>query len=687
VSSHAAAPESRVGPPAAAGVSDTLSTVRPGVLLGVALAAALAALSFVAGGGVELGATTAVEIALALVAGLAGAFAVATLPDRAELPGAGMLLLFGALAALTALSVIWSVQPSDTWLETSRTLAYLATFATGLVLARIVPHRSASVLGGVLGAGVAVCGYALLTKIFPAALSADEAYARLREPYGYWNAVGLEAALAALPCLWLGTRRDGHAAVNALAYPALGLLLVTMALSYSRGALVALALGVAFWLWAVPGRRLRTCAVLGISGAGAAVVVAWAFARDTLSEDRVALDLRTAAGQELGVLLGIVLILLLAAGLAIGFAAASREWPGEIRRRVGIATLVVAALVPVGVAGRAALSDRGFTGSVSHAWETLTDPHARTPPNDPSRLTAVGSVRARYWNEALKIFGDHPVAGVGAGGYATARPRYRQDTLDVRHAHGYFVQTLADLGLVGLAVSLAALAAWLVAAGRALDVRRSRVLESAPRTALLALTAVVVVFGVHSFFDWTWFVPGNACVAALCAGWIAGYGRGELPGRLRPLRQVGTRRGLAAVAVLGAALAVAWAMWQPLRSVNAGNDALAALESGDIAEARRDALAAGDANPLSVEPLFDLAAVEVAGGRNSAALAALEKAVQLQPSNSETWLRLASFELDTLDRPREALSHLRAALYLDPRSPAARAGFLAANRRLTAERG
>src|SRR5207249_4143147 len=56
--------------------------------------------------------------------------------------------------------------------------------------------------------------------------------------------------------------------------------------------------------------------------------------------------------------------------------------------------------------------------------------------------------------------------GVGAGSYATVRPRFRRDTLDVRHAHGYVVQTLADMGIVGMAVSLALLAAWLAAAQR-----------------------------------------------------------------------------------------------------------------------------------------------------------------------------------------------------------------------------
>ena len=50
---------------------------------------------------------------------------------------------------------------------------------------------------------------------------------------------------------------------------------------------------------------------------------------------------------------------------------------------------------------------------------------------------------------------DRPAAGWGAGGFGTVRPRYRTDDIDVQHAHGYVAQTLADLGFVGLALSLA----------------------------------------------------------------------------------------------------------------------------------------------------------------------------------------------------------------------------------------
>ena len=41
---------------------------------------------------------------------------------------------------------------------------------------------------------------------------------------------------------------------------------------------------------------------------------------------------------------------------------------------------------------------------------------------------------------------------------------------------------------------------------------------------MLSMLCLVVVFGVHSLVDWTWYVPGDACVALLCAGWLAGRG-------------------------------------------------------------------------------------------------------------------------------------------------------------------
>ena len=698
------------------------------------IAAVLCFVAFVAGGGLNLSDMTTVEVALTLAAGLIAASAVLLGPAGLRAYGAWPLALLLAFTALTALSVVWSVQPDDSFKDAGRMLAYSAVFGACIALARTVPARWLAVLGGVVLAAVVVCGYALATKVFPASLDAGDIYARLRAPYSYWNAIGLTAAMGAIGCMWLGARRAGHALLTALAYPAMGLMLLTLMLAYSRGALVALVLGLALWFCIVP-LRLRGALVL-ISGAVlAGAVVVWDFSRHALNTDSVELTARTSAGHQLGALIVVMLVLLTLVGLAFGFWT-GRSAPSIVsRRRAGAILLSLLAVVILAFAGALAASHRGFTGSISHGVHALTDPHAAVPPNTPGRLTAVGSVRARYWNEALKVFQAHPALGAGAEGYATARLRYRTETLDVRHAHGYVVQTLADLGIVGLALTLILLVAWMAAAGRAthpfnrrwtswsmlrgwlartdsggypawrqLTVEGRAAPYSAERVAMLSMLCIVVVFGIHSLADWTWYVPGNACVALLCAGWLAGREplrvveasaaakAGELaatapgasgettlivraPGRRLPSAQelrarlhprvLGPLRiGVAVAIVVGTLLAV-WAQWQPQRSVDAsqqalsqlGRDPRAALSSAQTATAR---------DPLSAQALSTLSAVQQAGGKPALARATLQRAVRLQPSNPQTWLTLGEYDLTR--NPAAARHELEAAIYLNPES-------------------
>ena len=276
------------------------------------------------------------------------------------------------------------------------------------------------------------------------------------------------------------------------------------------------------------------------------------------------------------------------------------------------------------------------------------------------------------------------------------------------------VQTLADLGLAGMALSLAVLAAWLVAAVRSIGLwGRDRALPwDAERVGLATLAAVVLVFGVHSLIDWTWFVPATACTALLCAGWVAGRGplrarmeadeaRLAAPavprssrrraravlGRLRPPGHLGVAdalRGVAAIAVLVVAVAAAWAAFQPVRSVHASDAMFSALERNELVAAADIAGIASERNPLSVDPLFELAYVETLRNRPQAALAALERAVRLQPANPATWRRLGHLRLSTLNQPTEALRDFRAAYYLDPQNPVSQADFLVAQRAVAA---
>jgi len=672
-------------------------------------AGVLCFVTFCAKGGLSLQPMTVTEIVLTLGAGLLVAAAVVIARDGAGRNGLWSVGLLLALSAFTGLSVVWSVSPDSSWVDSGRMLAYSGVFAVALALVRAAPERWPAVLGGITLAAVVVCSYALATKVFPDPLAPS----RLEEPYGYWNAVGLTAAMGAIGCLWLGARRRGHALLGALAYPAMGVLLLTLALAYSRGALAAFAVGALLWFGSVP-LRLRGAAVLVLGGLAAAAVAAWDFSTHALSSEGVLLAERAAAGHRLGALIVAMVLLLTGVGVAVSFATARRAPSPLSRRRAGAALLALVVLTVIAFAGALAHSHRGFTGSISHAVNALTDPNAKTPPNTPGRLTAVASVRARYWKEALEVFAAHPLLGAGAMGYQTARLRYRKAPLVVAHAHGFIVQTLADLGLVGLAIALALLAAWLAAAGRAThpfdrswtpwrawrELRkpgatrpgwRRRPLPYTPeRIGLLSMLCIVVVFGVHSFVDWTWYVPGDACVALLCAGWLAG--RGPLAGSSttaraataalpagalatlpppprrrvpRSLADVGELRLAIAVAALAAALLAAWSQWQPLRSENTRQQALETVSSNPrvaLAQARL----AVNRDPLSALALITLADVQRLNGEPAQARATLQRAVREQPSNPQTWLALGRFDL--AGNPRAALTELQAAIYLDPES-------------------
>ncbi len=655
---------------------------RPDLWGTLLVALVLCLVTFVASGGLTLATATEVEIGLTLVGGVVIATVVVLLRDRGQWRAHGLWAAIGmlVLTAFTALSVAWSVSPDASWQEANLILAYTVTFIAAAVVARAVPARAASVLGGIVLAAIVVCGYALATKVFPAQLDQSDVYARLQAPYAYWNAIGLTAAMGIVGFVWLGARRDGPPALAALAYPATGLCVVTMMLAYSRGALLALAIGLALWFATVP-LRLRGASVAVLGGGGGLVVTAWAFRSAALSDDRTPLVERVSAGHQLGVLLLALVLVLLAAGLAIGYATGRRAPSARIRRRAGALLLGALALVPVLVVLALAASHRGLTGTISHDYHTLTNLNPSVS-NGPGRLTAVGSVRALYWDEALKVWKAHPAVGVGAGGYQTARLHFAHDSLDVRDAHGYVVQTLADLGLVGLGISLALLVAWLAAAARsarpfdlrwvrdgrrarwsAWRLRRVRAPYPPERIALLTMLSIVVVFGAHSTIDWTWFVPGDACVALLCAGWLAGRGPVEtrpaatviavgdardpsgrraralgalgLPAavRLRRPVDIGVVRVFAAIAVLAIAAIGAWAQWQPQSSVDADNAAFVALATRDQAQALSDAQRAVQRDPLSVEALVDLAQVQLNGGDVAGAHVTLNHAVTVQPAN------------------------------------------------------
>jgi tetratricopeptide (TPR) repeat protein len=140
------------------------------------------------------------------------------------------------------------------------------------------------------------------------------------------------------------------------------------------------------------------------------------------------------------------------------------------------------------------------------------------------------------------------------------------------------------------------------------------------------------------------------------------------------------RRALAGVAIVAVAVFAAWSALQPVRSIHAQAAAYDRLAKGQLDAAASIAQIANRRNPLSVDPLFDVSAIEQARGRTQPAVRALERAVDLEPANPETWRRLGRMRLTVLKDPKGALSAFRAALYLDPRSLKAVSDVVVASR-------
>ncbi len=438
-------------------------------VFGAALAAGFALIVFVATGGTDLAQNTWVEITLTVV-GAACALAVVVLGARGRPWGALALLLFAVLAALTYASIAWSVQPADSWVEANRTLAYLAAFGAAIALARLVPARWPAVVGAVGTVAVVVCGYALLAKVFPATLNAGDTLGRLRVPFSYWNATGLMAALGLPACLWAGARPDAGRALRAVSVPAIAVLATVLMLSYSRGALIAAVIGLGCWFVLVP-LRLRAALLLALGAVGAALASGWALAHHAITHDGATLTARTSAGHTFGLVLLLMLALMLLAGVAAAYGSERVTLASPVRRRIGVVLLVLVAMVPVlGLVGVAA-SSRGLTGEISHVWNEVTSPSSHVG-NNPGRIAELGNSRPLYWSEGLKV-GEHALlAGTGAVGFDIARTRYSTSTLAVAHAHSYLIETFADFGLIGVAISLGLLAAWGRAVAQTLGFKR-----------------------------------------------------------------------------------------------------------------------------------------------------------------------------------------------------------------------
>jgi hypothetical protein len=620
---------------------------RPTAIAILVLAAALVALPFATHGGVDetvaSSGNTWTEIVLIVLGAVAVSASVLYVPAGRR-NGAWAVAMMALLFALTAASIGWSVVPDSSWLASGQMLAYLLVFAGAVALARLAPNRWPVLLGGLLVSTVALCLWSLVVKVFPATLASNNHFGRLQAPFGYWNALAVSAVMGVPVCLWLGSRRDGGRRIAGLAAPALSVLVAVLVLSYSRSADLAAVVAGGLWFVFVP-QRLRAAAMFALGLAGGAAISVWALTHHAISHDKIPIAAQDHAGHTFGIVIAVVLVVVAVVGVALARQADRTRLTDAERRFRGGALLVLVGLVVVAAVVALAVSSRGLTGEISYGWHELANPQAISG-DAAGRVLSVGSSRPLYWHAALAV-GDHAtLKGVGALGFSVARLHYYNDPSVVFQAHSYVFETYADLGVLGLLVTGALLAAWLASTGRALAPGRRRAAlgpaAGAERDALITLAALVVGFGVQSTLDWTWFFAGVSVPALLAAGWLAG--RGPLGAPVAARRRSALDRPAAVIAVpvvCALALLGSWMVWRPLHSAQL----ISSVENGSAANSLSAVEAARSADPLSLDAYQALSAVDAAIHRPVQALAALTKATQVQPDNPNAWASLAQYQV------------------------------------------
>jgi hypothetical protein len=455
---------------------------------GVALLAMPVVLAFFSGGFFDEPRLIAALVAWALV------LVVAVLAPR-PLPYTqqGRIALLGLLLLClwTALSITWAPLGGRAQDDLQRLLLYLAFMISAVALLRGPVARRALEPAVVLGALIVIV-YGLSERFLPKLIdlsSSGTAGGRLEQPLTYWNAEGILAAVGFVLAVHIAgdtTRGRLMRSAAGAAGVALGL---GVYLTYARGALAAVAVGAVVLLALAPTFRpqLRALVTVGFATGVAALVA---------NELSTVKSLSARDPGEGLLMLGVLVALAAAAAI---FA------PRTPRRPMRLPSLPVSR--PATVLGASVLL-LVVGGLVLAALEgkPRTEGATPLPGADPARFGSIDSNRYRYWEEAGSTFAEHPLIGIGSGGFQVEWLKVYQRFDASGDAHSLYLETAAELGVVGVAILL------LFLGGVATSLLR---LYRTDRGAAAGLAAGLAAWTFHAGLDWDWEMPAVTLPALL----------------------------------------------------------------------------------------------------------------------------------------------------------------------------
>jgi len=607
-----------------------------------------------AGGGYDIVARSEIGILIWWIV-LLGSIA-RVLPRRPWRPRAWVAVgLLGGFFVWNWLAAGWSQSEEQTLAETARLATYLGVLVLGLSLMTRVGMRA--MLFGLASAIALVSGLAVLSKLVPSWFPTDAtanlyATSRLQYPFDYSDGVGEFAALG-IPLLLYASWGARSVVGRALGAAALPVVVLCVAMTVSRGGILALAVGTIVFFALVPD-RLPKLATAAVAAAGVAIQIAALVSRPALRD-----SLGPAPAGErhsmLAIALGVAVVVGVAqVALVLLFRRLRRpRWLRFSRRgALGMGYVLITAAV-IAVALLIA------TGTAGHLWNEFKRANPPKSSNTYGRLLSVaGSHRYQYWQVAVHAFKTSPWKGIGPGTFQFYWSQHQRLGEFVRNAHSLWFETLAETGIVGL-VLIAGFFGFVLVAGAT---RCSR-LPGEFRLPVATAVAGVAAFCAAAAFDWVWQIGVIPLIAlllvAVAVGPIHHRNRGS-SGRRR-------WRDPARIATPIAAVAGLWAIVIPLSMTVAVRASQAHVRAGNFSAALSDAATAQRLEPSAASPRLQRALVLEQLGDIAGASQAITEAAAREPTNWRMWL-VGSRIATEAGRPRQALAYYLRARSLNPTS-------------------
>jgi O-Antigen ligase len=413
----------------------------------------------------------------------------------------GLLALAGlwGLTAWTALSITWAPLDGPAFHDTQRLLLYSVWLTAALPLLR--GRAIARAVEPALAAGCStVVAYGLAGRLLPGVVHQSHglrAAGRLDQPLTYWNAEGTIAALAIVICARLAGDGERRPLTRILAAAACAPAGMALYLTYSRGALGAAVAGLLVLLAAAPDRRQLRALVVAAAAAGLGAACAAPFP--------VVASLGKGSDTQGLAALALLVVVMLAAAFATRWLTTA-----EASGRVDTSPLRLRALRPALALAALAVVIAFVVATASAETKASDNPAVGATA---TRLASLQSHRYAYWKVALGAFADHPLDGLGSGGFEVRWLERRKIRESVADAHSLYIETAGELGIVGL-IALAAFLAGIAMAAAAC-MRSDPVLAAGP-------LAAFVTWSIHAGLDWLWEMPAVSLPALALAAVLLG---------------------------------------------------------------------------------------------------------------------------------------------------------------------